>query len=92
MTDKMDQLLNGFYDFRKSIESRLDKLEDKVDKLDNKVDKLDNKVDKLTQRFDILEYQFKDFMKDFRTVRTLTGENMRDVGDLTERVEKLEVS
>ncbi len=89
MSDKMDQLLNGFYEFRKSIESSLDKLEDKVDKLDNKVDKLETEINK---RFDDFEYQFKDFLKDYRTVRTLTGENMRDVGDLTERVEKLEVS
>ncbi len=89
MSDKMDQLLNGFYDFKKSIESRLDKLEDKVDKLDNKVDRLETEMN---QRFDNLEYQFKDFLKDYRTVRTLTGQNMRDIGDLTERVEKLEVS
>lgn len=103
MESKMDQLLTGFYDFKKSMESRFDNLESgfdnlkgRFDSLEGRFDGLENRVDNLENemisRFDKLDKQYKVFIKDLRSTRRIAGENMRDVEDLEERVEKLEVS
>lgn len=85
----MDQLLTGFYDFKKTMESRFDSLEIKFDNLETRVDNLESEMNK---RFDYLDKQYKSFMKDLGTTRRMAGENMRDVEDLDERVENLEAS
>ena len=96
MEDKIDQLLTGFYDFKKSMESRFDILENRFDNLEGRFDNLENRVENMEtemfSRFDKLDKQYKVFIKDLRSTRRIAGENMRDVEDLEERVENLEAS
>ncbi len=74
MEEKIDKLLKGFYDFKKSMEanfdgvnSRLDKLESRMDKLESRMDKLESRMDKLEGRMDKLE---KKMDKGFEEVHT----------------------
>jgi len=55
MGDKMDQLLTGFYDFKKTMESRFDSLESRFDNLESRFDNLEGRFDTLESRFDIQE-------------------------------------
>ena len=55
MTDKIDKLLTGFYDFKKSMEGRMDNLEEKFDKMDDKINDLEARFDGLETRVDNLE-------------------------------------
>ncbi|MFP4017210.1 MAG: hypothetical protein ACLFUI_09285, partial [Halanaerobiales bacterium] len=45
MSDKMDQLLEGFYNFKKDFEGRFDNLESRFDNLESRFDNLEAKVD-----------------------------------------------
>ncbi|MFW6035103.1 MAG: hypothetical protein ACOCRZ_02485 [Halothermotrichaceae bacterium] len=103
MEDKIDQLLTGFYNFKKLMEERFDgleermgKLEERFDGLEERFDKMEDRVDRLednmNKRFGKLDKQYKSFMKDLGTTRRMAAENMRDVEDLDERVEKIEAS
>ena len=59
MEEKLDRLLEGFYDFKKSMEAnfesvngRLDKLESRMDKLESRMDKLEIRMNKLEEKMD----------------------------------------
>jgi archaellum component FlaC len=78
VADKLDQLLTGFYEFKKSMETRLDGLETRLDSLENSINK----------RLDRIDHRLDEIDKKLGTVRRMSGENMRDIEDLREKVEK----
>ncbi len=95
MGDKMDELLEGFYNFKKSMEQRIDGLEEKMDKkfeeVDKRFDEVDKRFDKVDKRFDKVDKKlkehdktFEEFFKRIGSVRRIAGENMSDIEHLSE--------
>ncbi len=100
MEDKIDELLAAFNDAIDSMKDATknmgitsndnnDNLKSRFDILENRVDDLENEMN---NRFDKLDEQYKNFMKDLRTIKRMAAENLRDVQDIDERVENLEAS
>ncbi len=56
MSDKMDELLQGFYEFKRSMEKRMDSLEGRIAGVEDKVNGLEDRIDSLAElmktRFD----------------------------------------
>ncbi len=46
MEEKLDRLLEGFYDFKKSMEANFESVNSRLDNLENRMDGLEEKMDK----------------------------------------------
>ena len=55
MEEKLDRLLEGFYDFKKSMEANFESVNSRLDNLENRMDNLENRMDSLENRMDGLE-------------------------------------
>jgi len=44
--EKLDRLLEGFYDFKKSMEANFESVNSRLDNLENRMDGLEEKMDK----------------------------------------------
>ena len=52
MEEKIDELLKGFYDFKKSMEANFDGVNSRLDKLESRMDKLEIRMNKLEEKMD----------------------------------------
>ncbi|HLV09484.1 MAG TPA: hypothetical protein VKY40_04680 [Halanaerobiales bacterium] len=104
MGDKMDELLQGFYNFKNSMEQRMDSLEERMGSMERKMDALEGRMDALEgrmgkqeklidgladmmiSRFDKVDRELEELSKRVGSVRRISGENMRDIEDLKEKI------
>ena len=95
--EKIDKLLNGFYNFEKRTDENFSKLSNRMDSLEGRMDNLENRMDNLENRMDGLENtvndmgikmdsRFDNLEKRVRSIKGIVGENMADIADINRRL------
>lgn len=86
MSDKLAELLEGFYNFRESMEKRFDRLEDRFDKLENRFDSLETRFNSLEEKVNEIAKDVKDIKRTQTTNRRQIAEKTLDISDIKEKL------